>query len=57
MFNIHKYIHPEVLPRDLGGDLMLIDKSWLYNALYEREIKQGRNDKRMVSKRNKVLKY
>jgi len=49
MFGLQKYITPQVLPLELGGDQNITDKSWLYNALLERELKKdhhGRNRKR-----------
>ena len=40
MFGLQKYITPQVLPLELGGDQNITDKSWLYNALLERELKK-----------------
>ena len=46
MFNLQKFIYPDVLPRELGGDHTIVDKSWLYNALLERELKNGVDKKK-----------
>lgn len=43
MFALQKYIKPEALPIELGGDMNIPDKSWLYNALLERELKKEQN--------------
>lgn len=40
-----------MLPLELGGDLKVVDKSWLYNALLEREIKEEQKMKRNKPRR------
>ena len=55
MFNLHKYIPSEALPRELGGDLDVVDKSWLYNALLEREQKQEQHKQLRVRTRSKYV--
>lgn len=53
MLAIQKYITPRALPIELGGDMNIPDKSWLYNALLERDLKKehlGRNKKNRNNK-------
>jgi len=53
MLAVQKYITPRALPIELGGDMNIPDKSWLYNALLERDLKkehQGRNKKNRNNK-------
>lgn len=56
IMELQRYIHPDALPRELGGDLTVPDKSWLYNALHERELLQEKIQ-RKKSKRHKKFKY
>ena len=41
MFALQRFMHGDVVPRELGGNYTIVDKSWLYNALLEREVKYG----------------
>lgn len=41
MLNLQRYISPDVLPAELGGDYIIEDKSWLYKALMERDARNG----------------
>ena len=34
---LQKFVHRDVVPRELGGNYTIVDKSWLYKALLERE--------------------
>ena len=52
MLKIQRYIHADVLPIELGGDFIIPDKSWLYNALHEREVL---HEKRSRSRSKKIV--
>lgn len=54
MLKIQRYIHADVLPIELGGDFIIPDKSWLYNALYEREVLDEKKT-RNRSRKNRVF--
>ena len=41
LFALQRFIHGDVVPREVGGNYTIVDKSWLYNALLEREVRHG----------------
>ncbi|XP_002160878.1 clavesin-1 [Hydra vulgaris] len=48
LFELQNYIKADALPRELGGDLLITDKSWLYKALLEKEVFKGKSERKKI---------